>query len=289
MSRLVEQAVELIRRTATDLPDDVEAAILEARSREQEGSTAWNVLDSLVRNIALARQEGAPICQDTGLLNFFVSVPPGSDIRGLRRDLVEAARIATREGLLRPNAVDPVTGKNSGDNVGAGLPHFSFEEHDRPEITIDLMLKGGGSENVGAQYRLPDQALKAGRDIRGVEKCIIDAVFRAQGFGCAPGIIGVCIGGDRAGSYEAAKKQLLRRLDDRNPDAELDALETRMKAGLNELGIGPMGFGGRTTVLGVKVGKLHRHPACFFVSVAYCCWASRHRRLTLTDNEARVD
>lgn len=285
MNKWVEWGVELLRRTTADLSPDVEAALRRSAACEVEGSTSRNVLDAILKNVELAREFGSPICQDTGLVSFYLQVPRGTDAEPLKANLTEAVREATRLGLLRPNAVNPVTGRNSGDNVGLNHPYFSVELHDSKDIVVDVMLKGGGSENVGAQYRLPDARLKAGRDLAGVEKCILDAVFQAQGFGCAPGIIGVCIGGDRAGSFLGAKKQLLRPLDDKNEDPELAALEDRLFSALNELGIGPMGFGGRTTVLGVKVGYLHRHPASFFVSMAYCCWADRRRRLVVRGGE----
>ena len=274
-----EWGLELIRRTSTDLPGDIERRIRAAREKEEPGSTPRNVLDVIIENVELARRERTPICQDTGLSSFFLHLPRGVDVEAIKADLIESVRQATREGLLRPNAVDSITGKNTGDNVGVGQPYFFVEIHDGSDIIIELMLKGGGSENVGAQYRLPDTGLKAGRDLAGVERCIIDAVFKAQGFGCAPGILGVCIGGDRANSYIGAKKQLLRPLDDVNANPVLAEMETRLFGELNELGIGPMGFGGRTTVLGVKIGSMHRHPASFFVSIAYCCWADRHRKL----------
>ncbi len=289
MNRWVDWGVELIRRTSTDLSPDVEAALRRAAAAEETGSTARSVLDAILKNVALAREASTPICQDTGLVSFYLHLPRGMDPEPVKDGLTEAVREATRLGFLRPNAVNPITGKNSGDNVGLHLPCFSVEVHDSSDVLVDLVLKGGGSENVGAQYRLPDARLKAGRDLAGVEKCILDAVFQAQGFGCAPGVVGVCIGGDRGGSYLGAKKQLLRPLDDTNEDPELAALEERLLHNVNDLGIGPMGFGGRTTVLGVKVGYLHRHPASFFVSMAYCCWADRRRRMVVRGGtEAQV-
>jgi fumarate hydratase class I len=289
MSGYEEWGLELIRRTTSDLSPDVESRIRAALDAEEPGSTARNVLESILTNVEMSRADGSPICQDTGLISFFVHVPRGTDEAPIRDGLVAAVRAATKEGLLRPNAVHPITGKNSGDNVGQMLPYISVEAHDAPEVTVDLLQKGGGSENVGAQYRLPDAAIKAGRDLPGVEKCVLDAVFKAQGQGCSPGILGVCIGGDRAGSLTMAKKQLLRRLDDVNPDPELAEMEARVLEKGNRLGIGPMGFGGRTTLLAVKIGWLHRHPASFFVSVAYSCWAGRHRRLTVLDGVPRYD
>lgn len=288
MEKLVEWGLELIRRTTSDISSDVEMRLRSAYENEEQGSTAKNVLGVILENIELARKASTPICQDTGLVSFYVTLPKGMIYGDIKRDLTEAVRIATKEGLLRPNSVDPVKGRNSGDNTGGGLPYFEFEEHESYEIIIDLMQKGGGCENVGAQYRLPDMTLKAGRDLNGVEKCVIDAVFRAQGFGCAPGVIGVCIGGDRAHGYLAAKKQLLRSLDDVNPDPQLAEFENRLYQRLNELGIGPMGFGGKTTVLGVKACAINRHPASYYVSISYCCWADRHRRLVIKGDFAQI-
>jgi fumarate hydratase class I len=138
-----------------------------------------------------------------------------------------------------------------------------------------MILKGGGSENVGAQYKLPDGRLKAGRDLDGVRRAVLDAVVEAQGKGCAPGVLGVCIGGDRVSAFEASKRQLLRPLTDRNPIPELAELEERLLREANGLGVGPMGFGGSTTLLAVKIGVLDRLPACYFVTVTYMCWADR--------------
>jgi fumarate hydratase class I len=186
--------------------------------------------------------------------------------------------VATREAYLRPNAVDPLTGTNSGNNVGAGFPTVHFDEWDHDHLHVDLLLKGGGSENVSAQYALPRAALRAGRDLDGVRRAVLDAVYRAQGKGCAPGVLGVAIGGDRGTGYVHAKAQLMRRLDDTNPQPALEALEARLLHECNELGIGPMGFGGKTTVLAVKIAALHRLPACYFVTIAYMCWACRRAR-----------
>ena len=288
MPGFVDWGLDLIRTASTDLPPDVESALRRARDAEPEGSTARNVLESMIENLEMSRADRTPLCQDTGLTTFWVHLPRGYDQEAVRADLQEAIRQATVEGVLRPNSVHPLTGKNTGDNVGVDLPHIEFEPSPDGKVTIDLLLKGGGCENTGAQYRLPEPSLKAGRDIAGVERCVIDAVHKAQGQGCAPGILGVCIGGDRAGGYAGAKKQLLRRLDDVNPDPELAALEDRLMERCNHLGVGPMGFGGLTTLLGVKVGWRHRHPASFFVSISYCCWSDRRRRLVVEDGVGRV-
>ena len=242
-----------------------------------------------LENSQKAKDAETPICQDTGALYFFIEYGP--DYR--QSQLVEAIEAATAEATaryyLRPNAVDSITGKNSGNNLGAGAPNFHFTERDENGLRVKLLLKGGGSENVSTQYKLPDGRLKAGRDLDGVRKCVVDAVFQAQGKGCSPGVMGIGIGGNRDSSYGVAKKQLLRDLGDVNVDPELADLEKRLMGELNLLGIGPMGLGGKTTVIGVKAGQLHRLPACFFVSIAYLCWAARKAFMTLKGEEVAYD
>lgn len=287
--KLTESFLELIRRASTTLPPDVEKAMTQAIELEGEGAGAASSLALMLENARQASEGSTPICQDTGALLFFVDYGP--DYR--QKDVEEAARAATAAATekyyLRPNAVDSVTGKNSGNNLGETFPYFHFEQRDEPGLRVRLMLKGGGSENVGDQYKLPDGNLKAGRDLDGVRRCIIDAVYNAQGKGCAPGTLGVGIGGDRGTSFLCSKEQLLRDLGDTNPDGTLAELETQLFEELNQLGIGPSGFGGRTTVLGVKIGKLHRLPACFFVSVSYVCWAYRKAAMTVKGGEVTYD
>lgn len=281
MSDLVEAFVELIRRASTELPADVEAALRVARDREEPGSAAASTLETILQNVALARASSTPVCQDTGVPIFYIYHPQGTSTRQLRTQIEAAVAEATRRAHLRPNAVDSLTGRNSGNNVGEGFPTCHFEEWNETHLRVDLLLKGGGSENVGTQYKLPYEPLKAGRDLEGVRRVVLDAVYQAQGQGCAPGVLGVTIGGDRGTGYVHAKEQFFRPLDDVNPVPELAALEERLLAECNELGIGPMGCGGKTTLLGVKIGALHRLPACYFVSIAYMCWACRRARLEM--------
>ncbi len=286
---MVEEIVELIRKTSAVLPDDVTGALRAAREHEEPGGRAHTILGSLLENASLASAASVPICQDTGTAVFYVDRPASVQEGTIRRDIVGAVRTAVARNFLRPNAVDPVSGANSGDGTGAGIPQMYFRESSGDRLRIRLLLKGGGCENVGAQYSLPDVRLEAGRDAEGVRRCILDAVVSAQGMGCAPGILGVGIGGDRCGSHRLAKKQLLRRLDDLNDDAVLAELEEDLFARLNELGIGPMGLGGNTTVLGVKIGAAARHPASFFVSIAYMCWAFRRGGVTLDADGVTYD
>jgi fumarate hydratase class I len=290
MKDLTEPILELIRLAATDLPPDVEYSLRQALERETPGSAARGALDSILKNVELARQNSTPICQDTGTPIFCVYHPEGWSTRRLREQIRQAVAEATQRAFLRPNAVDSLSGKNSGNNLGdEHFPSIHFEEIDGETLRIELMLKGGGCENVGAQYSLPNSALGAGRDLAGVRKVALDAVHKAQGKGCAPGILGIAIGGDRGSSYYASKEVLFRRLDQPNSDPTLATLEERLTEESNQLGIGPMGFGGQTTVLGTKITGMHRLPASFFVSVSYMCWAYRRLRLTVQGDQVAYE
>ncbi|MCF7825757.1 MAG: fumarate hydratase [Candidatus Marinimicrobia bacterium] len=287
---LKDQLLELIRLAATDLPKDVVESIQAAHQNEEDGSAARSVFGMILKNIELARAESTPICQDTGTNIYLVHIPEGLSMRKLTKLIREATAEAVEKSYLRPNAVDSLTGKNSGNNVGDGQPYIHFEEWDNDTIEFKLMLKGGGCENVSTQYKLPDVGLSAGRDMEGVYKVIIDAVNQAQGLGCAPGILGIGIGGDRMSSHMAAKTQLFRKIPDTNDNPDLAKLESRLKDDLNKLGVGPMGFGGNTTVMGVKIGSLHRLPASFFVSISYMCWAyRRHSMILKSSGEVSYD
>jgi fumarate hydratase class I len=286
---LTSHFLELIRRTSTDLRPDVDGALRVARDREAEGSAAQGALDTIIKNIELARAKSTPICQDTGTPIFYVYYPEGWSTRKLRQQIEEAVVQATENAYLRPNAVDSITGRNSGNNLGEAFPSIHFHEWDESYLKVDLMLKGGGCENVGAQYKLPDSKLGAERNTEGVRRAVLDAVHQAQGKGCAPGIIGVAVGGDRGTGYIKSKEQFFRDLDDQNEDSELAELEERLGDEANSLGIGPMGFGGETTVLGVKIAAAHRLPASFFVTASYMCWADRRRTMIWHDGEVDID
>ncbi len=279
--------LELIRKTSSDLPKDVVNAVQAAKSTEEDGSNAAYALDVISCNVDMARDASQPICQDTGTIIFNVHTPVGYDQIIFEETAIEAVKEATEKGYLRQNSVDSVTGKNSGNNIGPGSPIFHFHQWRKDYVDVRLMLKGGGCENVGAQFSLPHPKL-GGRDMKGVENAILEAVLLAQGKGCGPGILGVCIGGDRASGYSFSKEQLLRTLDDTNKDEELGALEERIMEKANKSGIGPMGFGGNNTLLGCKVGKQNRVPASFYVSISYMCWAFRRQGVTL-DAEGAIN
>lgn len=281
---LTQEILELVRLAATNLPPDVEAKLREAREKEEPGSAARGALDTILLNVDLAREGTTPICQDTGTPIFYVYHPEGWSTRKLRAQIQQAVAEATAKNFLRPNAVNTLTGKNTGDNSGDDhYPSIHFEEVDGDQLVIDLMLKGGGCENVGAQYKLPNNRLGAGRDLEGVRRVALDAVQQAQGRGCAPGILGIAIGGDRGSSYYGSKETFFRSLDDTNEDETLAGMEERLTEEANTMGIGPMGFGGKTTVLGAKIRNLHRLPASYFVSVSYMCWAYRRRKMVYND------
>ena len=265
---MIDKITDLIRETSSSLPEDVEKALAAALRREERGKSAAVVLRTVLDNVKLARREGTPLCQDTGTLTFFVD----AELKRRVTPAVVAAAVAraTEKGYLRKNTIDSLTGVSYDDNCAEGAPVIHYVDNPAAgSDTVTLLMKGGGSENMSRQYSLPDSTLGAGRDLAGVRACVLDAVQKAQGYGCAPGIVGVCIGGDRATGFETAKEQLLRPLDAPAADAALAALEKRLLKEANALGIGPMGLGGKTTLLGVKMAARPRVPASFFVTVAY--------------------
>lgn len=280
-----DSVVSLIVRTSTDLPPDVRSAMRAAAAHESAGTQSGQALAIIAQNIDQAADAEGAICQDTGMPTFEVKTPVGANQIVMKRQIREAIAEATRRGKLRPNSVDAITGENSGDNVGPGTPIVHLEQWENDdEIEVKLILKGGGCENMNVQYSLPADLAhlgRADRSLEGVRKCILHAVWQAQGKGCAPGAVGVCVGGDRTSGYVHAKEQLFRTLDDVNPDGRLAALEASIMGEVNRLGIGTMGFGGRVSLIGCKIGVLNRLPASYFVSVAYDCWAFRRLGVVL--------
>jgi fumarate hydratase class I len=280
----LDSMTSLIIKTSTDLPPDVRAAMRLAINAEPEGTRAAQALAIIGQNIDQAAEGEGAICQDTGMPTFEIKTPVGFNQIWMKAQIKAAVAEATKRGKLRPNSVDSLTGENSGDNLGPGTPIIHFEQWDRDEIEVKLILKGGGCENMNAQYSVPTELPhlgRADRTLEGVRKCILHAVWHAQGKGCAPGAIGVCIGGDRTSGYAHAKEQLFRTIDDVNPDPRLAELEAEIMRTVNTLGVGTMGFGGRVSLIGCKIGALNRLPASFFVSVAYDCWAFRRLGVVL--------
>lgn len=284
MSSFEQSVYQLVVEASTNLPADVRRAVAAARDAEDSATRAGLSLATIAQNIEMAECNVSPICQDTGLPTFIVHTPVGANQIVMKREIQEAVARATKDGKLRTNSVDSLTGENTGDNLGLGTPVIHFEQWERDDVEVKLILKGGGCENKNIQYSLPCELEglgKAGRDLDGIRKCILHAVYQAQGQGCSAGFIGVGIGGDRTSGYELAKQQLFRPVDDVNPIAELGQLEDYIMDKANQLGIGTMGFGGNVTLLGCKIGVNNRLPASFFVSVAYNCWAFRRQGVVL--------
>jgi fumarate hydratase, class I len=284
MEAFRDSMLQLITQTSTNLPPDVRRAM--ARMLEQEqGARSAQALQVIATNIDMAGDNEGPICQDTGWPSFEIKTPVGANQIVMKKEIREAIAEATKRGKLRTNSVDSLTGVNASDNLGPGTPTMHFEQWENDgEIEVKLLLKGGGCENKNIQYSLPMEIPhlgKAGRDLDGVRKCILHAVWQAQGQGCSAGAVGVCIGGDRTTGYLHAKEQLFRTLDDSNPHPQLAKLEDYVMQTANTLGIGAMGFGGNATLIGCKIGAQNRLPASFFVSVAYDCWAFRRLGVTL--------
>jgi fumarate hydratase, class I len=290
MSSLRGAIVELYRMAATALPSDVVRALQNARTKEQKGSEAALAFSVILENIRSAMKTARPICQDTGVPIFFIKAPARLSHLLIRRAIIKATQIGTTKIPLRPNAVDILTEKNSGDNTGIGFPVMYIDETKGRRLIIDLMLKGSGSENIGQIYKLPFEELQAERDLESVRKCVLDTIYKAQGKGCPPYIIGVGIGATSDQVTRLSKEQLLRRIDDVNRYPVLDRFEKKIRDDINSMGIGPIGLGGRTTALTVKIGINHRHPASYFVDVSVSCWADRRARMIwdIQDSKCKI-
>ena len=291
MEFLSSSLLELITQTSTNLPPDVRAAMSFAGATEIPGTQSSQALNIILGNVDMATDDEGPICQDTGMPTFFVRTPVGVNQIKIRKAIQEAVAEATKRGKLRPNSVDSITGKNSGNNLGEETPVIHFEQWEDDDIEMKLLLKGGGCENKNIQYSIPcdlDHLGRADRNLEGVRKCILHAVWQAQGHGCAPGALGVCVGSDRAHGYALAKQQLFRTLDDVNPDPQLAKLEGEIMEEANRLGVGAMGFGGKVSLIGCKITAANRLPASFFVSVAYDCWAFRRLGVRLDSTNGAI-
>lgn len=286
---LKEALIELLRRTSAVLPDDVVRRLKELRETEKPDSRARRTLDSIFINIEMAESASRPICQDTGTVTFDIEYPFGMRQSEIESTVKEAVQDATLKNYLRQNVVDSLTGDIKEDNIGVGHPAIYFNQSDGERFKVTLVLKGGGCENVGAQYTLPRPDMGAARDLNGIKKVCLDSVATALGRGCAPGVLGIGIGGDRAQSFKLSKQQLHRKLDDTNGNPELAELEEWVYEKGNSLGIGPMGFGGETTLFGVKAGVMDRIPASYFVAITYMCWAYRRRSMAIENGEVTYD
>ena len=276
-------AIRLLQLAVVKLPKDVKEALQRAY-RGEESDAGKTQLEAILQNIELAEKTGTPVCQDTGVIIFYVKA--GADVKGLDKiepALRKATVRATKEVPLRPNAVDPFTQKNSGDNTGNYIPFIHWEIVPGDTIEITVMPKGGGSENVCVLGMIPP-----GEGVKGLKKFVVDAVVKAGAQPCPPNILGVAAGGGADIAMKLAKAALLRPINKHNANPELAKLEKELLEAANMTGIGPMGLGGKFTVLGVNVDYAFRHPASYPVAVAFQCWAAR-RATARIHSDGRVE
>jgi fumarate hydratase subunit alpha len=266
----------LLKMAVTELPPDIKGA-LEVASKNETDETAKTQLSAILTNLEIAGT-GVPMCQDTGIMIFYVKVGAKFPFMDeIKEALTQASRKATKEVPIRPNAVHPIVGGNSGDNTGVKIPWINWEIVDGDSVEITAFPKGGGSENVSIVGML-----KPGVGLTGVKKLVVDNALSYMGKACSPNIIGVGIGGGSDIAIKIAKQQLMRPLDDKHPEPEVAKIEEELMDAINSTGIGPMGLGGKTTVLGVKVDYAMRHPASLPVGVAVQCWAARRSTAIIT-------
>ena len=265
-----DTAFSPLKLAVVQLPSDVKDAL--KRAYKEETSEAGRVqLEAILKDIELAEKENTPLCQDTGIIIFYVKAgAKAKDLDMVQPALQKATQRATKEIPLRPNAVDPFTQKNSGDNTGKCIPYINWEITNGDSIEITAFPKGGGSENV-----CTIGMITPGEGVKGLKKFVIDAIIKAGAMPCPPTIVGVAAGGGADIAMKLAKATLLRPLSEPNPNSDLANLEKELYEAANSTGIGPMGLGGKFTVLGVKVDYAYRHPASYPVAVAFQCWAAR--------------
>ncbi|HPN84331.1 MAG TPA: fumarate hydratase [Victivallales bacterium] len=273
----------LIADTSCSLPDDVEEALRSALRTEKSGSIAKIQLSIMLENAKIAKLKRLPICQDTGTLYFVVDCGDLKARIKISDAILKSVMRATEEGLLRSNTVCPLSGKSYAGNISENSPLIEFIDSGlgKNSAEISFLMKGGGSENISSQYSLPDECIGAERDLNGIQRAVLDSVFKAQGKGCPPGAVAVCVGGDRTSGYIEAKKLFFKKIGQRNNDAKIAKLERELLHQINNLGIGPQGLGGKTFALDVFVKILPRHPASFFVTVSQMCWAWRRNKISV--------
>lgn len=273
----VRQAlVETLRIAATRLPQDVVDALVAARQQETSPLGAAQ-LDAILENVTIARDGGIPMCQDTGIQTFFVRAGVKSPFLGQIASWIQAAVVESTASIpLRPNTVDPFSGVNPGDNTGRFTPFIHWDLVDGSEITITVLPKGGGSENMSTVKMLPP-----GVGLKGIKKTVLEHIVSCQGKPCPPTIVGIGIGGGADIALKLGKKAILRRIGTRHPEPAPAALEAELLDMLNRTGVGPMGVGGKATCLAVHVEYAHRHPASLPLGILVQCWADRRSSVRL--------
>ena len=267
--------IELIKKAETELPDDVILSLKKAY--EGEEGIAKTQIKSILDNIELAKKSERPMCQDTGIQTFFIDIGIDSPFIGYIEDLIiDSVKKATNIIPLRPNSVDPLTCINHNDNTGDFLPYITINIKKGDDIEITALPKGGGSENMSKLGML-----KPGVGLEGVKNFIVEEVIKAAGNPCPPTIVGVGIGGGADLSLKLGKKALLRPIGIRHKNKKIALMEKELIKRINKSNIGPMGLGGKTTVLDVHIEKAHRHPASLPVGIIIQCWANRRAKIKI--------
>jgi len=276
---LAQDLVEPIKKAVTTLPGPTLSALQEAKKRE--GKAASVQFDAMLESVEIGERDGVPICQDTGTPTFYVRVgadyPGINELDSVKLGLKKAVQRATKEVPIRPNTVHPFSGKNPGDNTGKSIPWINWSLVEGVDLELTYLPKGGGSTNM-SQLTM----MTPGRGIKGVKEIVLKRVASMEGKPCPPTILGVGIGGSASISMELAKESLLRPVGKRHEENRVAELEEELKERANNLGVGPMGVGGETTVLDVKIEYDYRHPASFPVGITPQCWANRRVSLKLT-------
>lgn len=276
---MIKYAVyELYKKAAIVLGNDVKKALEDALKVEDNELARLNI-EAILKNIKLAEEKQIPMCQDTGLPVIFVKLG-NVEVENLRAGIEEGIEKATKEIPIRPNIVDPITRENTNINVGDYIPPINIELIDEDYLEITILPKGFGSENNNAmKMALPAEG------IQGIKDFVVESVLKAKGKPCPPTVIGVGIGGTSDLCLKLGKKALLGEVGKRNPDPEIAKLELEILEEINKSGIGPMGLGGKTTTLDVKILKAHTHTAGLPVGVCVQCWADRHATTKIYDKK----
>ncbi|MBN1879757.1 fumarate hydratase [bacterium] len=271
-NRLIRELIEPLKWSVTRLPASTLAALRHAEKVESAGAKVQ--VQAMLQAVEVSDRQQAPICQDTGTPAFYVRVgtrfPAFTTIDQLEPALRQAVKQATRDIPLRPNTVHPITGVNPGDNTGYRIPQIIWSIDGTDSMTLTYFPKGGGCSNMSRLVMMTP-----GKGLKGVKEIVLERIASMEGKPCPPTVVGVGLGGSDSMCMELAKKALLRPVGVSHPDPAIAALEKELKDKANQLGVGPMGVGGITTVLDVKFEIEYRHPASFPVGIAVQCWANR--------------
>jgi len=273
-----KKLIEAIKKAETELPSDVAKALKKAAAKEK--GLAKIQLETILENIKIASKENIPMCQDTGIMTFYIEA--GTEFKYLtylKKIINNAVKKSTKEIPLRPNTVNPFTGENSGDNTGMYIPYINWNMVEGKECTINILPKGGGSENMSALWML-----NPGKGFVESKKLIVEHIVNAGGKPCPPTIVGIGIGGGSDICLTLAKKALLRKIGERHSEKHVAKMEEELLELINKSGVGPMGIGGKTTVLDVHIEYAHRHPASFPLGLVLQCWADRRKTIKFTKN-----